>query len=147
MYLNQRSNFVRIDSNNKVADSLTYILNSISFPIKAVIWTRNGRFFVTAGLGISYYINGRAVNPEESIDISSEIGEFNFCAQFGGGFMISLGRPYLLVELNYAQGLKDLNGPVVHDKGYLPRIKITGLTFVAGFHLPLGKIGHFKIQK
>jgi hypothetical protein len=146
-FLNQRLNFVKVDSNNKVTDSLTYVFNSISFPIKAGIWTRNGRFFVTAGFGASYVLTGMANHPGESVDISSEIAKFNFYAQFGGGFLISLGRPYLQMELNYSQGLRDLNSSVFHDQGYLPRTKLTGLNFTASIHLPLGASGHYKILK
>jgi len=61
--------------------------------------------------------------------------------------MISLGSSYLLFEMRYSQGLIDINNPLVHDEGYLPRTKLTGLYFMAGFNIPLGKESHYKIHK
>jgi hypothetical protein len=145
--INQVVNYVKVDSNNDVIDSLKFKLNVLSFPIHAVIWSENGRFFVSAGLQFDYYVNARAVYPDHSVDIISELKSYNIYAQFGGGFILSLGRPYLLFEFRYSQGLVDLNSPIVHEESYLPRTKLTGLSFMAGFHLPLGKTSHYTIHK
>ncbi|MEE9462325.1 MAG: porin family protein [Bacteroidales bacterium] len=145
--MNQGVKYIKVDSNNDVTDSLKYKLNTLSFPIHAVIWSENGRFFVSAGLQFDYYVDAKAVYPDHSVDITSELKGYNIYAQFGGGFILSLGRPYILFELRYSQGLVDLNNPIFHDEGYLPRTKLTGLSFMAGFHLPLGKTSHYTIHK
>ena len=145
-YLNQRSNFVKVDSNNKVTDSLTFTFDVLTFPLNVVIWTESGRFFVTAGLGLNYYIDARAEYPDGTNNISSEIEKVNYFAILGGGFLISLGRPYILIELRYTQGLRDLNGSVVHEDNYLPRTKTTGLGIAVSIYLPLGKSDHYQVK-
>ncbi len=146
-YINQGANFVKVDSNNKVSDSLQYKLGVLALPIHAVVWSKNGRFFVSAGLEFDYYLTANAVYEDGSTDIKSELREYYIFAQFGGGFMISLGSSYLLFEMRYSQGLIDINNPLGHDEGYLPRTKLTGLYFMAGFNIPLGKESHYKIHK
>jgi hypothetical protein len=146
-YINQGANFVKVDSNNRVSDSLQFKLGVLALPIHAVVWSKNGRFFVSAGLEFDYYLTAKAKYEDGSTDIKSELKSYNIFAQFGGGLMISLGSSYLLFEMRYSQGLIDINNPLVHDKGYLPRTKLTGLYFMAGFNIPLGKESHYKIQK
>lgn len=144
---NQGAKYVRVDSNNKVSDSLKYVLGVLALPIHAVIWSENGRFFVSAGVQFDYYVDARAVYPDHSVDVTSELKGYNISAQFGGGFILSLGRPYILFELRYSQGLVDLNNTIFHDERYLPRTKLTGMYFMAGFHFPLGKESHYTIHK
>jgi hypothetical protein len=146
-YLNQRSNFVKVDSNNKVTDSLTFTFDVLTFPLNVMIWTESGRFFVTAGLGLSYFMDARALYPEGTKDISSEMHKFNYYATFGAGFLISLGRPYILIEGCYLQGLRDINSSVIHEGDYLPRTKITSINIAVSIYLPLGKADHNKVNK
>jgi hypothetical protein len=146
-YINQGANFVKVDSNNNVSDSLQYKLGVLALPIHAVVWSKNGRFFVSAGLEFDYYLTANAKHKDGSTDIKSELRSYYIFAQFGGGFMISLGSSYLLFEMRYSQGLIDINNPLVHDERYLPRTKLTGLYFMAGFNIPLGKESHYKIRK
>ena len=47
-YINQGANFVKVDSNNRVSDSLQFKLGVLALPIHAVVWSKNGRFFVSA---------------------------------------------------------------------------------------------------
>lgn len=145
-YLNQRSNFVKVDSNNKVTDSLTFAFDVLTFPLNVVIWTESGRFFVTAGLGLNYYIDARAEYPDETNNILSEIEKINYFATLGAGFLISLGRPYILIELRYKQGLRDLTGSVVHEDNYLHKTKTTGLGIAVSIYLPLGKSDHYQVK-
>jgi len=146
-YVNKGSNFVKVDSNNKVLDSLQYVIGAFALPINAVIWSKNGRFFVSTGLQFDYHLKAKAKYEDGSTDVMSEIKQYYIYAQFGGGFMISLGSSYLLFELRYSQGLFDINNQLVHEEDYLPRTKLTGLNLMAGFHIPLGKESHYKIHK
>lgn len=146
-YTSQGANYVGEDSNYSVSDSLEFRFSALAFPLHAIIWSENGRFFVSAGLEFDFYLNASAYTEERSTDIKSEIKSYNIFAQFGGGFMISLGRSYLLFELRYSQGLIDINNTQFQEEAYLPRTKFKGIYFLAGFHFPLGKESHYKIHK
>jgi hypothetical protein len=146
-YLSHGANYVKVDSNNKVSDSLKFVLDVLALPVHAVIWSKNGRFFVSAGLEFDYYLKARAIYPDHTVEITPEVKRYNIYAQFGGGFIISLGRPYILFELRYSQGLVDLTSDIVHEGSYLPRTKLTSFCLMAGFHLPLGKTSHYTIHK
>jgi hypothetical protein len=146
-YVNQRSYFIKVDSNNNVSDSLTYSFDALTFPLNVMVWTPNGRFFVTAGLAMNYYLDARAHHPDRVESISSEISRFNYYAQFGAGFMISLGKPFILFEARYTQGLKDLKSSIIHEGDYLPRTKLTGLVLNVSINIPLGNTNHYKINK
>ena len=95
---------------------------------------------------MNYYIDARAVYPDGINNISSEIEKINYFATFAGGFLISLGRPYILIELRYTQGLRDLNGSVVHEDNYLPRTKTTSLGIAVSICLPIGKSDHYQVK-
>ncbi len=128
-------------------DSMMINMTAISLPVQAVIWSENGRFFVTGGFKIGYNHKFIAEHNSTEIDLISEIKKFNLSAQFGAGFFINIGRPYLVFELRYTQGLVDINESIIHGEKYLPRTKLTNMSFQISFQIPVGDKDSFKIRK
>ena len=131
------------DSGTAAVDSTLLTMNSLSLPLHAVIWSENGRFFVLAGLQLDYTLSfeGKTLlSPYSSSPSNStyDVRDYNLYAQFGAGFIVPLGKPYLSFELRYSQGLLDLKDPLVHQDSYLPRTKLTNTYFVVGLQVPLG---------
>jgi hypothetical protein len=128
------------DRGTGLYDSTQLAMNSISLPLHAVVWSRNGRFFVLAGLQLDYTlgIKGRALISPYAY--SPEVRDYNLYMQFGAGFIVPLGKPYLSFDLRYSQGLLDLNSPLIHSATVtaLPRTRLTNLLFIIGLQVPLG---------
>lgn len=143
-YSTLRSSYqVMNDSGTAVVDSTQMTLQSFSLPLHAVIWSENGRFFVLAGMQFDYTLDFKSevlISPLSSSSPSSvyNMRDYNLYMQFGAGFIIPLGKPYLSFELRYSQGLLDLTTPLVQTDTFLQRTKLTNISFVVGLQLPLG---------
>ena len=143
-----RSNYkVLNDSGTSVIDSTKFTLNSFSLPLHVVVWSENGRFYIIAGFEFDYTLDFKGEVLVSRTSINYEVKDFNIYAQFGAGFIIPLGKPFLSFELRYSQGLVDFNDALVHQDNYLPRTKLTNIHFLLGFHLPLGKSDVYKLRK
>jgi hypothetical protein len=132
------------DSGTAAIDSTLLTMNSFSLPLHAVIWSENGRFFILAGLQLDYNLSFKGITVLTPYSTSSssadyEVRDYNLYVQFGAGFIVPLGKPYLSFEFRYSQGLLDLTDPLVHKDSFLPRTKLTNLYFVVGLQLPLGR--------
>jgi hypothetical protein len=121
-------------------DSTQLAMNSISLPLHAVVWSRNGRFFVLAGLQLDYTHGKKGRALISPYAYSPEVRDYNLYMQFGAGFIVPLGKPYLSFDLRYSQGLLDLNSPLIHSATVtaLPRTRLTNLLFIIGLQVPLG---------
>jgi len=131
------------DSGTAVIDSTQLTLNTFSLPLHAVVWSENGRFFALAGLQLDYALSfeGKTFVTPYSLSTSSsayDVRKYNLYVQFGAGFIVPLGKPYLSFELRYSQGVLDLTDELVHTDSYLPRTKLTNVSFVVGLQVPLG---------
>ena len=68
--------------------------------------------------------------------------------QFGAGFIIPLGKPYLSFEFRYTQGLQDLTNELFQSDSFLPRIKVTHTSLILGLHIPMGGYSEkYQVQK
>ena len=55
---NQRAKYVALnDPGTTVVDSTYFTANSISVPLHAIVWSKNGRFYVLAGFEFSYILS------------------------------------------------------------------------------------------
>ncbi len=138
------------DSGTKVIDSTNFSMHSLSLPVNAVVWSRNGRFYVLTGLVFNYTVdfNGDVVlGTTLNTTPVYEVADFNFYAQFGAGFIIPLGRTFLSFELKYLQGINDLTTPLVNINNVLPRTKLTNINFLLGLHIPLGNTEIYSVIK
>jgi len=126
------------DSTNETLDSTKLRLNSLSFPLHVIVWSESGRFYALAGIQFDYTLSLKSETLLTSFTSNYEARDLNLYAQFGAGFILSLGKPYLNFELRYSQGIFDLKDPLVHQESFLPRTKLTNLSFVVGLQIPLG---------
>ena len=133
------SYFVMNDSATQAIDSTNLRLNSFSLPLHVIAWSENGRFFVLAGMQFDYTLSFKSETLVSPHSTGYEVRDYNIYAQFGAGFMIPLGKPYLSFEIRYSQGLLDLTDPLVHQDSFLPRTKLTNIGFIVGLQFPLGK--------
>ena len=143
-----RSNYkVMNDSGTAVVDSTQFTLNSFSLPVHAVVWSENGRFYIIAGFEFDYTLDFKGDVLISQTSITYEVADYNIYAQFGAGFIIPLGKPFLSFELRYSQGLVNFSDALVHQDSFFPRTKLTNTNFLLGFHLPLGKSDVYKLRK
>jgi len=145
----QKSKYVILDdSGGEKIDSTYFTGKFISVPLHAIVWSENGRFFVLAGLEFSYNINfiGEPVVAPTIIDYDVE--KYNIYAQFGAGFIIPVGKPFLSFELRYSHGLVDFSRYLVQQgTSDLPRTKLTNINFVVGLQIPLGSSDVYQVKK
>jgi len=145
-----RSKYVVLnDSGTSVIDSTYFTYNGISVPLHALAWSKNGRFYVLAGIEFSYILKFEQ-EVANSISISSttpEVKLYNFSVQFGAGFIIPLGKPYLSFEIRYSQGFTDFNQFMGQLGTYLPRTKLTNINYVVGIQVPLGNTDVYQVKK
>jgi hypothetical protein len=146
-----RSKYVVLnDSGTAVLDSTELQFNSLSMPVQAIVWSENGRFYAIAGFEFAYTLsfNGETLkSPFAGENTTYDVVDFSIYAQFGAGFIIPLGKPYLSFELRYSQGLVDLTGDIIHLSSFLPRTKLTNINFQVGFHIPLGDPNIYQVNK
>ena len=140
----QSIKYLYLDTITDELDSLFLHLNSYSIPLNATIWSENGRFFFSAGFEIDIYSNFKGEDASGTVDFKSSIEMINVLMQFGAGFIVSVGKPYLSFELMYSQGFKDLNSSFIHNDYYFPRTKLSWLAFSVGFHLPFGEAPYYQ---
>jgi hypothetical protein len=126
------------DSATETIDSTRLRLNTVSFPLHVIVWSESGRFYALAGMQFDYTLSLKSENLLSPFSSNYDVRNLNLYAQFGAGFILSLGKPYLNFELRYSQGIFDLKDPLVHQESFLPRTKLTNLSFVVGLQIPLG---------
>jgi hypothetical protein len=103
-----------------------------------IVWSESGRFYALAGMQFDYTLSLKGETLLTPFTSDYDVKNLNLYAQFGAGFILSLGKPYLQVELRYSQGIFDLKDPIFHQDSFLPRTKLTNLSFVVGVQFPLG---------
>lgn len=133
------SYFVMNDSATLAVDSTDLRLNSFSLPLHVIVWSENGRFFVLAGMQFDYTLSLKGQTLVSPYSDAYDVRDYNLYAQFGAGFIVPLGKPYLSFEFRYSQGLLDLSDPLVHQDSFLPRTKLTNINVIVGLQWPLGK--------
>lgn len=133
------SYFVMNDSATRAIDSTDLRLNSFSLPLHMLAWSENGRFFVLAGMQFDYSLSFKGQTLKSPFSEPYEVRDLNLYAQFGAGFIIPLGKPYLNFELRYSQGILDLTDALVHQDSFLPRTKLTNISLIVGLQWPLGR--------
>ena len=134
------------DSGTAAIDSTLLKMTAFSLPLHAIVWSDNGRFFVLAGMQFDYVtsFNGEAPPTPYSSNYtpkSYDVRDYYLYFQFGAGFIVPLGKPYLTFEFRYSQGLQDLTNALIHQESFLPRTKLTNTYFLVGLQIPLGAYG------
>ena len=138
------------DSATRVVDSTYFKFKTFSLPLQAVVWSPSGRFYVLAGFNLLYTLDfdGKVgISTTLASSVTYTVSEYNLFAEFGAGFIIPIGRPFLNFELRYSQGLNDMSTPLIHTNTELPRTKLTNINLLIGLHIPLGNPEVFSIIK
>jgi hypothetical protein len=141
------------DSGTAAVDSTILTMKSFSLPLHVVVWSENGRFYALAGMQLDYTLsfNGEPpVTPYFSnyTSTSYEVKDYHLYFQFGAGFIVHLGKPYLSFEFRYSQGLQDITNALIHKDSFLPRTKLTNTYFIVGLQLPLGTYSEkYKVKR
>ena len=103
-------------------------------PIFIRIDADNGVTYIVSGLEIGIPLVARLLYEDQSWDISQQLKKADVLATIGMGLKFSLGRPYLLIEFRYYQGLVTFNqGQVKHEDLVLfDNFKNSGFQIMAG---------------
>jgi hypothetical protein len=130
------------DSGTAAIDSSRIQMTSLSLPLHVVVWSENGRFFALAGMQLDYIYRFKTeslLSPNSTPTLSKyDVKDFQLYMQFGAGFIVPLGTPYLTFELRYSQGIYNLGKEIVQEDSFLERTKLTNISFVVGLQVPLG---------
>ncbi len=124
---------------NEWKDSLTFGVEYMILNIYVKIQSKAKRLYFLSGLGFGYGLSLTAENELEEVDITSELNKWNMAAVFGIGYKIPIKRSGLYFELRYAQGLVNIAKPDPEEDYYIPRVKLSGLSLVIGFQIPVTK--------
>jgi hypothetical protein len=103
---------------------------------------------VLAGFEFSYTMSFKGDPIGLPTITNYEVEKYNIYTQFGAGFIIPVGKPYLSFELRYSHGLVDFSQYLVHQGAAdLPRTKLTNISFVVGLQIPLGNSDVYQVKK
>jgi len=124
---------------NEYKDSIRINVDYLILDIFIKIQSKSRRLYFSSGLEFGYGLSLVAENEIEEVDLTNELNKLNIAVVFGMGYKIPIKRSSLYFELRYAQGLVNMTkaDPVVDDN--IPRVKLSGLKIVTGFHIPISK--------
>jgi hypothetical protein len=108
------------------------------------VFSDNKKFYITGGIEMALLTGAELViqrDDEKKEDISEGIQSYDLLINFGIGYKFNLGKPKLLVELNYTQGLTNISEAYMGSSGLqLPdEFKNLGLQLSAAIIFPIGK--------
>ena len=109
-------------------------INFVTIPVFVRIDADNGLTYFISGLEFGIPLSALLEHKEESIDIYDRINKIDILATIGMGFRFSIGKPDLLIELRYYQGLLNFISDEMDDKdaALLDSIKNSGFQIMAG---------------
>lgn len=115
-------------------------LDYISFPVMFKIQSNNRATYFSGGLDLAYLLDAQLTASGEETDVAGIISQYDLSADFAFGGQISLGSPFLTLELRYSQSLLNVADLEVGDENQeLPvRFRSSGFQFLAGLLFPLG---------
>ena len=125
-------------------DSLSVNINYVSLPLLVKIVTKYPNVFVSAGFDFSWRQNAfykQIENSGDKVDISDGFDDVNISALFGVGFLFSVGRPLLQIELRYMQGLLNISTfeAMNPEEQLPPQFKTKGMQVSVGLVYPLSR--------
>lgn len=132
--------FYDVSGQDKAVDSLRVRLNYFSLPILVKITSTNKRWYALSGIETGYLLNSFIDNGAEKEDLKDDILSINVAIVFGAGLRIPLKFGRIFIELRYTQGLINLTDEPLEDtSSAIPRVKTSGIKFLAGYEIPLSK--------
>ena len=109
-------------------------IDFLALPLFIRVDSDNGVTYFISGLEIAIPLSLRMSHDEEKIDLSDWLKKADILASIGMGLHFSLGRPQLIIEFRYYQGLVNFNSQDGKDGEQLlfQNFKNSGFQFMAG---------------
>lgn len=147
-YTVSKAAYRHADTFNVEVDTMNLKLKGYTLPIDAVVWSKNGRFYVFTGLEFFFASSFTGENRfGQELKFEDQMRDVNIFAHFGAGFIIPIGKPHLFCNVRYSQGLTDLNNAHNSEDSYLPRTKMFAWKLKFGIVIPLKDENHYSILK
>lgn len=114
-------------------------IDFIILPLYVRVDSDNGIVYFTGGLEFGIPLSAEISHDENSRDISNAINNIDILASIGLGLRFSIGKPELLIEFRYYQGLVNFNSGNEIDKGNIifENFKNNGFQLMAGLEWEL----------
>jgi hypothetical protein len=110
----------------------------LTLPFFVRIDSDNGITYFISGLEFGIPLSSSLEYGSESRDISSYLNKIDILAAIGMGLRFSVGKPDLMIELRYYQGLVNFNADnVPKEKLYFENFKNIGFQITAGLEWEL----------
>lgn len=130
----------KVSNLKEPVDSVDVLLEYVSVPIMLKVVSGNGKTYVSGGVQADFLTNTVATVGSQERGIDELIKSTDVAANFAFGVMVPVGRPRLLFELRYSQGLRNVAEPGADPLvTLLPKeFKSSGWMIWLGLLLPLG---------
>jgi hypothetical protein len=137
----QRGSNVEVGGDSR-RDSLLLFETKIDFlilPLFVRVDSDNGIIYFISGLEFGIPLSAEISHDGESRDISEILKNIDILASIGMGLRFSLGKPDLLIEFRYYQGLVNFNSGNGEDQGNIifEDFKNSGFQLMAGLEWKL----------
>jgi hypothetical protein len=122
-------------------DSAKLKFSAFAIPLCVIVKSKNNRFFVKSGFEVQLPYYAKAIRTDSKVDFLSQIKDVTLAVKFGAGYYIPIGKPRLLLGIDYVQGISNIaNDNFDYELDYrLVRTKIRGIRFAVGIEFPLGE--------
>jgi len=132
----QRGSNIEVGEDSR-RDSLKIYEASLDFliiPLILRVDALNGVTYFVSGLEFGIPLSAEISDENTSKDISSTLNSIDILASIGMGLRFSVGKPDLLIEFRYYQGLVNLNSDDSEENGdsIIGSIKNNGFQLMAG---------------
>jgi hypothetical protein len=141
MYLKKGATIaVDVPGEKDPKDSLNVDLNYISLPIMVKVVSGNGKTYVTGGFDVGFLQDAtlKTIENGEEQDMKDSFQSLDVAVNFGLGIMLPIGKPRLIFELRYAQGVLNISNVEPEEDSLPPQFKTTGFQFFTGLMIPVG---------
>jgi hypothetical protein len=114
-------------------------IDYLIIPLFVRVDADNGVTYFISGLEFGFPLSGELSHKGTCKDISGLLNTVDILASIGMGLRFSIGKPDLLVEFRYYQGLVNLNSDNGEDNGLVifEDIKSSGFQLMAGLEWKL----------
>ena len=140
MYSQRGSNIeVGEDSRRDSLEIYEVAIDYLTIPLFVRVDADNGVAYFISGLEFGIPLSGEISHDATVKDISSVLNTIDLLASIGMGLRFSLGKPDLLIEFRYYQGLVNLNSDNYDENGneIFGNIKNSGFQIMAGLEWEL----------
>ena len=120
-------------------DSIFVDFHMISVPLMMKLISDNKRFQFTGGLEMMLPFKLIADDTEKEVDLINHVNKVGLNMLFGIGYRIPINRNFLVINLNYSQGLTNIANNLDDPDSLFPRIRFTSFKLTAAWLFAVGK--------